>query len=64
MVQSKLSHGCSSENDDYGDNYDAATDDMYDCHDRASGPSKPHEMVAFMCYRKISDRNLGLGHLI
>ena len=53
--QSKQSHGCSSENDDYGnddygENYDAATDDYYDCHDKACSASKPHEMVAFMCY--------------
>ena len=47
------SHGCSPENDDYNSN----PDDIYDCHDRVNHMSKPHEMVAFMCYRKISDRN-------
>ena len=48
--QSKQSHGCSSENEDHEENYDDATDDIYNCHDRACSSSKPHEMVAFMCY--------------
>ena len=50
------SQGCFPDNDDNGNDYNAATDDMYDCHDKADHMPKPHEMVAFMCYRSISDR--------
>ena len=43
--------GCSPANDN-ADEY-AERDDFYDCHDEANGGrAKPHEMVAFMCYRR------------
>ena len=43
--------GCFPANDN-ADEY-AERDDFYDCHDEANrGRAKPHEMVAFMCYRR------------
>ena len=47
----------SENNHDNEEEYNAGGDD---CHGKANNHMlKPHEMVAFMCYRKISDRNWG-----
>ena len=46
----------SENNHDNEEEYNAGGDD---CHGKANNHMlKPHEMVAFMCYRKISDRKL------
>ena len=52
------SRECSSENNNYDEDYNAGSGDIYDCHNEANYMSKPHEMVAFMCYRSISNRIL------
>ena len=48
--------GCSTanKNEDFDDHADyAGSDDTYTCHDEANNyRSKPHEMIAFMCYRQ------------
>ena len=49
--------GCPSSKDN-ADEY-PEKDDFYDCHDEANrGRAKPHEMVAFMCYRIVLCRFL------